>query len=104
MQNDKSSSNNNSLNDPLQKIIKGTGLVSTGTLFVYLFFLIGGVLIARNWTESNVGIYSLAYSVFLICIAISAVGIAQGIVRSIAHSKGKKECDVLSGMNAGASY
>ena len=91
MQTDKSASNNNSLNNPLQKIIKGTGLVFLGTLLVYLFFLIGGVLIARNWTESDVGIYSLASSVFFICLTISAIGITQGIVRSIAHSKGKKE-------------
>ena len=91
MQTDKSASNNNSLNNPLQKIIKGTGLVFLGTLLVYLFFLIGGVLIARNWTESNVGIYSLASSVFFICLTISAIGITQGTVRSIAHGKGKKE-------------
>ncbi|MCK4365592.1 MAG: flippase [Thermoplasmatales archaeon] len=91
MQTDKSASNNNSLNDPLQKIVKGTGLVITGSLLVYLFALIAGVIIARNWTESDVGIYSLASSVFLICITISAVGIAQGTVRSIAYSKGKKE-------------
>ncbi|MCK5636213.1 MAG: oligosaccharide flippase family protein [Thermoplasmatales archaeon] len=91
MQTDKDASKNNSLNDPLQKIVKGTGLVITGSLLVYLFALIGGVLIARYWTENEVGIHSIASSLFVICITICAVGISQGSVRSIAHAKGKKE-------------
>jgi len=91
MQTDKDASKNNSLNDSLQKIVKGTGLVITGSLLVYLFALIGGVLIARYWTETEVGIYSIASSLFVICMTICAIGISQGSVRSIAHAKGKKE-------------
>lgn len=85
------SSKDNSLNDPLQKIVKGTGLVIIGSLLVYLFALITGILIARNWTESDVGIYSLASSIFLIFLNISGIGLTQGVVRSIAHAKGKKD-------------
>ena len=91
MRDDKESTENNSINDPLARIVKGTGLVIVASLLVYLFALIVGVLIARTWTAAEVGLLTLAATVFHICSIIGTLGIGQGIVRSIAHAKGKEE-------------
>ena len=81
----------NMFNRSLQKIVKGTGFVFVGILANYIFLLIGGVVLARHWTEHEVGIFTLAVSLTTICTTISVIGMNQGIVRCIAHSMGKKE-------------
>ncbi len=91
MATNKNSSNTYALNYSLQKIVKGTGLVLIGTLMRILFGSIAGVLIARNWTEIEVGIFSLALIVFSISETVSALGMDLGVVQRIAHSRGKKE-------------
>jgi len=93
---DKTLPNTYAFNDSLLRLVKGTGLVIIGSVLIHLFGLISGVLIARNWTESHVGIFSLAYSIFNICLIISALGMNIGVVRCIAHSRGRKEFNKIS--------
>ena len=91
MTDDKNLSKTNSQNDSLNKIVKGTGFVSIGFLISYFFILISSILIARRWTESEIGVYSLANSLFQIFMIICTLGLIQGLVRCIAHARGKKE-------------
>ncbi len=88
---DKNPSKAYALNDSLKKLVEGTGLALIGQLLSYFFGLLVAVFIARTWTESDVGIFSLAYAVLSICMTISVLGMTDGVVRSIAHSRGKKE-------------
>jgi len=91
MTTDKKSSNGNNLNESLQKLVKGTGLVLVGSTLSIFFTFLSGVLIARHWTENELGIFSLAFSILSICVIVSALGMNAGIVRSIAHSRGKND-------------
>jgi len=79
------------LSESLQKLTKGTGLVFIGQMIMTFFGFIGYVLIARHWTESDLGIYSLALTILSICTTFSVLGLTSGVVRSIAHSRGKNE-------------
>jgi len=83
------------LNHSLQNIVKGTSLVLVGTILLYFFVFIAGVLIARNWTENYVGVLSLAYSIFTICVTISTMGFAKGLVYYISRSRSKNELNKL---------
>ena len=91
MPSEEKTSKSHALNDSLQTIVKGTIFVLIALLISYVFGVIGGVLIARNWTEQELGIYSLTLSIFHISSIFSILGLNNGIVRSIAHSRGKKE-------------
>jgi len=75
----------------LNKIVTGTGFVSIGFLISYIFIFVSSILIARRWTESEIGVYSLAYSLFEIFMIICTLGLINGLVRSIAHARGKNE-------------
>lgn len=90
--------------DSLNKIVKGTGLVSLGFIFSYFFIFISYILIARKWTVSDVGIFSLSYSIFNICLIITSLGFSQGVVRCIAHVKGKQESYKISGFIVGSIF
>jgi O-antigen/teichoic acid export membrane protein len=91
MTDEKTPSETYALNDSLKKVVAGTGLALIGQLLSYFFGLLVAVLIARHWTESDVGVFSLAYAVLNICMTISFLGMTDGVVRSIAHSQGKNE-------------
>lgn len=95
MKEDKSHSKTKPYNAPLNKILTGTGFVSLGFLLNYIFIFIIGILVARRWTESEVGVFSLAYSIFEIIMIVCTLGLTQGLVRSIAHARGKKELEKI---------
>ena len=91
MTSDKNSSDNYTLSEPLQNLAKGTILFFIGMVVSYLLGFIGVILIARHWTQAILGIYSLAYSILVICATISSLGLNDGLARSIAYSRGKNE-------------
>ncbi|KYK24405.1 hypothetical protein AYK24_06225 [Thermoplasmatales archaeon SG8-52-4] len=92
---EENSSNNNSINDSLQKLMKGTGLIIISILLSSIFIFARTVLIARAWSEYYVGIFSVGLTVLNICMTASSLGMTEGVVRSIAHSKGKNEFDKI---------
>jgi len=91
----KNSSDKNSINDSLQKLMKGTGLIIISILLSSVFIFARTVLIARTWSEYYVGIFSVGLTVLNICMTISSLGMTEGVVRNIAHSKGKNELDKI---------
>lgn len=95
MTTEKNSSNNNSINDSLQKLMKGTGIIIISILLSAIFIFARTILIARTWSEYYVGIFSVGLTVLNICMTISSLGMTEGVVRSIAHSKGKNEFDKI---------
>ena len=86
------------INKSLQKVAKGAGIVFIGLLVSLFFGLIGRLLIARYWTQSDYGVFSLAIAVLSMCMVISTLGLRQGASRSIAYSVGKAKYKGLPGI------
>ncbi len=79
------------VNQSLQKIAKGTGIVFIGTIFALVFGFAGRVMVARFFTQSEYGIFSLAFVMLNIAVIISTLGLKQGATRQIAYYRGKSE-------------
>ena len=79
------------VNQSLQKIAKGTGIIFIGTIIGMLLGFIGRVILVRYTTQSEYGIYCLALTVISIFVTISTLGLATGSTRYIAYFRGKEE-------------
>ena len=79
------------VNQSLQKIAKGTGIVFIGTIIGLIIGFVGRVILIRFITQSEYGIYSLALVIISIFVTISTLGLATGSPRYIAYFRGKKE-------------
>jgi O-antigen/teichoic acid export membrane protein len=72
------------VNQSLQKIAKGTGIVFIGTIIGMLLGFIGRVLLVRYITQTEYGIHCLALVVISIFVTISTHGLQEGSIRYIA--------------------
>ncbi len=79
------------VNQSLQKIAKGTGIVFTGTIIGMLLGFVGRVVIVRYTTQTEYGIYCRALVVISIFATISTLGLSEGSTRYIAYFRGKNE-------------
>jgi O-antigen/teichoic acid export membrane protein len=86
------------VNQSLQKIAKGTGIVFTGTIIGMLLGFVGRVIIVRYTTQTEYGIYSLALVIISIFVTISTLGLQEGSTRYIAYFRGKKEEGKVKGV------
>jgi len=75
----------------LQKIVKGTGIIFTGTIIGMLLGFVGRVLFARFFTQAEYGIFSLALGVLSIAVTFSLLGLQGGCARQIAYYRGKND-------------
>jgi len=85
------------VNQSLQKIAKGTGIVFLGTIIGMFLAFIGRLMVARYWAESDYGIFSLAYVVLNICVVLATLGFQSGVSRSVAYARGKNEDEKVHG-------
>lgn len=79
------------VNESLLKIAKGAGMVFISTIIGLLLGFIGRVVLIRFTTQSEYGIYSLAFTILSIFVVISTLGLGEGATRFIAHFRGKGE-------------
>jgi O-antigen/teichoic acid export membrane protein len=79
------------VNQSLQKIVKGAGIIFIGTIIGLLLGFIGRVIFVRYTTQTEYGIYSLALVIISIFVTISTLGLSEGSTRYIAYFRGKKE-------------
>ena len=79
------------VNQSLQKIAKGTGIIFIGTIIGMLLGFVSRIIIVRYITQSEYGIFSLALVLMSIFVTISTLGLQQGSTRYIAYFRGKKE-------------
>jgi O-antigen/teichoic acid export membrane protein len=84
-----------SLDESLIKISKGAGIAFVGSLAALLFAFLGRVLVARIGTESEYGIFSIAFVVLNVCTIIATLGLPQGTARSIAYAKGENKPETM---------
>ena len=79
------------VNQSLQKIAKGTGIIFIGTIIGLLLGFIGRIILVRYITQTEYGIYSLALVIISIFVTISTLGLGEGSTRYIAYFRGKNE-------------
>jgi len=79
------------VNQSLQKIAKGTGIIFTGTIIGMLLGFVSRIIIVRYITQSKYDIYSLALVLISFFATISTLGFQEGSTRYIAYFRGKKE-------------
>jgi O-antigen/teichoic acid export membrane protein len=72
------------VNQSLQKIAKGTGIIFIGTIIGMLLGFVGRVIIVRFTTQTEYGIYSLTLVLISIFVTISTLGLQEGSTRYIA--------------------
>ncbi len=93
----------------LNKAAKGTVIVFAGTVASIFLWFATKVLIVRNVTEEELGIYSLALAIATIFSMISLVGLNQGVARYVSISLGKgrpaqAERQIVSSLRMGTVF
>jgi len=86
------------VNQSLQKITKGTGIVFFGTIIGIGLGVIVRVLLARFFTQSEYGIYSLALVLLSIFVVISTLGLHEGATRQISYYRSRKDMSKVQGV------
>lgn len=84
-------------NIALKKIAKGAGIFSIGLFISKLLAYAYRLIIARIGVEQY-GLLSIALAFFNIMIAISLLGMSEGLIRFIAHYKGKEDARRIKGV------
>lgn len=74
-----------------KKITKGGIVVFVGTGLGMVFTFVSKVLIARSFSPSQYGLFSLAFAVLTIFTIISTLGLPSGTARYIAYFRGKNK-------------
>lgn len=85
------------MNGSLVKVAKGTVIIFIGAIVGMLFAFAGRLMIARHWTTSDYGVFSLAFAILNICVIIGTLGLQNGVSRSIAYARGKNESEKIQG-------
>jgi len=85
------------VNDSLQVVVKGTGIVLIGTLIGSILAAIFPIIIARTYSPAEFGIYALAMTVFLFLAQISFLGLDDGCSRNIALYRSKRDYGKVKG-------
>ena len=86
------------VNQSLQKIAKGTGIIFTGTIIGLLLGFIGRIILVRYITQTEYGIYCLALVIISIFATIATLGLSEGSTRYIAYFRGKNEEGKVKGI------
>ena len=79
------------VNESLQVIAKGTGILLTGTIIGTILAALFPIIIARSYSPTDFGVYALAMTVFLFLGRISFLGLGDSCSRNIAFYRGKKD-------------
>lgn len=79
------------VNDSLQLVAKGTGIILIGTIIGSILAAIFPIIIARSYSPAEFGIYALAMTTFLFLVQISFLGLDDGCSRNIAFYRSKKD-------------
>ena len=86
------------VNKSLKKAAKGTAVAFAG-LLVYIFLeFITRVIIARNATQSDYGIFSIGLALLNFFVIISCLGLHMGAPRYIAYFRGKGDNKKIKGV------
>lgn len=86
------------VDESLEKITKGAGLILLGTAAGMLLAFATRILIVRYITQGEYGIYSLAFVLLSISVVISVLGLHTGTARQLAFYRGKDDMPKVKGV------
>ena len=89
----------------LKTAVKGSTLILAATAISQLLWFCIKILIIRNITKAEFGVYSLMLSIFTILVAVVPLGVPAGVSRFVSINQGagkKTEADEIS--RAGAQF
>ena len=86
------------VNESLRKAAKGTAIAFVGMLVYMLLEFITRVIIARNTTQSDYGIFSIGFVLMNFFVIASCLGLTGGAARYIAYFRGKGESNKVKGV------
>jgi O-antigen/teichoic acid export membrane protein len=86
-----------SIDASLKAAVKGTTLVFLGTAVSSVLWFATKVLIVRNITTEELGIYSLAVAIVSVAALVAQSGLQEGATRFVSISIGKGQKDVAAG-------
>lgn len=86
------------LNESLKKAAKGTALAFVGLFIFMLLEFITRILIARNATESEYGIFSIGFVLLNFFVLLSCLGLQVGATRYIAYYRGREDYRKVRGI------
>ena len=86
------------VNESLKKAAKGTAIAFFGMLIYMFLEFITRVIIARNATQSEYGIFSIGFILLNFFVIISCLGLQAGAIRSIAYYSGKGDNNKVKGV------
>ena len=78
------------VNQSMQKITKGTGIILIGTIIGMLLGFVSRIIIVRYITQSEYGIFSLGYVLLQVFATIGTLGLLSGTAQYIAYYRGKR--------------
>ena len=79
------------MNESLKKVAKGTVIAFVGMLIYMSLGFITRVIIARNTTQSEYGVFSIGFVLLYFFVITSCLGLQVGAPRYIAYFRGKGE-------------
>lgn len=79
------------VNESLKKVAKGTVIAFVGMLIYMSLGFITRVIIARNTTQSEYGVFSIGFVLLYFFVITSCLGLQVGAPRYIAYFRGKGE-------------
>ena len=77
----------------LKRIVKGSSIVLVGTLISMPLGFITKLIVIRNTTQSEYGMYSLGLVLLTILVTVSLMGLQEGSTRFIAYHRGKSDAE-----------
>ena len=80
---------NEIFNSSLRRVAKSSFIVFFGIIFSKLITFIYRVIIAKNLGPEPYGLFSLAFIISSIFIAISCFGLHEGVLRYVSFYRGK---------------
>ena len=86
------------INESLKKVAKGTAIAFLGMLIYMFLEFITRVIIARNATQSEYGIFSIGFVLLNFFVIISCLGLLAGTPRYIAYFRGKGDNNKVTGV------
>ena len=78
-----------SVNDSVNRIVTGSGVIFAGTLAGLLFEILIKRVLTSYLSPADFGIYSLALTVISITGAVATLGLNEGVPRYIAYFRGR---------------
>ena len=86
------------VNESLKKAAKGTAIAFLGMLIYMFLEFITRVIIARNATQSEYGIFSIGFVLLNFFVIVSCLGLQRGVPRYIAYFRGAGDNKKINGV------